>query len=156
MTKAPGPGAASSGGPPAPSSAQAPVAPVPAASVPPEVQVILQHLPPEQRRVVEQSFSLLYQYQGPGVNPVLSKIDGEHVHKILEGIENDNQRMYQDRDRGRSHNRFLAIVGVAGFLLVSGLFLWAQQSNLLKDVLTWLAIFVGGLGVGFLRRKAPR
>ena len=89
---------------------------------------------------------------------MLAKIDKDHVHKILDGIEHDNQRMYEDRDRSRSHNRFLSIVGVAGFLVLSGLFLWAKQSALLRDILTWLAIFLGGLGVGvgFLRRRGSR
>ncbi|MEK7380938.1 MAG: hypothetical protein AAB075_08015, partial [Gemmatimonadota bacterium] len=56
----------------------------PGASMPPEVGDVLKGLPAEQRQVLERSFSLMY--QGPAINPMLGKIDKEHLHKMLDGV----------------------------------------------------------------------
>lgn len=113
---------------------------------PPEVRRVLESLPQAQREVLERSFAMMY--QGPVVNPILTKIDKEHLHKLFDGIENDNKRMYEDRASGRKHGRFIAGLGVLAFLAISSVFLWAQQGDLLKGILIGLALFLGGLGTG--------
>ncbi len=126
---------------------------VPLSTAPPHaVQEIIKRLPPREREIVEQSFSMLV--QAPMVNPVLAKLDGQHLHKILDGAENDSKRHHEDRDKNRRHNRFVVVVGLVGFLAISALFLYLNQAELLKGILMGFAVFAGGLGFGarFLRR----
>lgn len=104
-----------------------------AQAMPPEVGEVLKSLPAEQRQVLERSFSLMF--QGPVVNPLLGKIDKEHLHKMLDGVENDNRRMYDDSKDERKHLTLRAVVGTAAFLIACGLFLWAKEVPFLKDLL---------------------
>lgn len=96
-------------------------------------------------------------FQGPmsTAHPILAKLDGQHLTKILDGVENESKRDHEDRDQGRKHMRFIAVVGLAGFLLISALFLWANAGELLKGILMGFAVFAGGLGFGsrFLHKK---
>ena len=127
----------------------------PAPATPTEVREILATLPEEHRVRLERTFAMLT-YQGPVQNPMLAKMDGQHLHKIIDGVEADSQRNHEDREKDRRHRRTLAYVGLGGFLLISGVFLWAKQGDLLKGILIGFAIFVGGLGAGsrFLRRDS--
>ncbi len=115
--------------------------------IPVEVQEALKGIPSEHRSRIERVFSM-FQYQGPLVPPFFSKISEQHIDKLIDGSQRDSQRMYDDRKETRGHNKFLTIVYVVAFLAVAGLFLWAKQTDLLKEVITLAVVFGGGLGLG--------
>jgi hypothetical protein len=114
-------------------------------AVPLELREVLQKLPPEQRQVLERSFMMI---QGPVAHPLLGKIDKEHLHKMLDGVENDNKRSYEDTRDERKHITLRAVVGTAAFLVACAIFLYAKEVPLLKDILIYLVLIGGGVGIG--------
>lgn len=115
-------------------------------ATPPEVQRVLAQLPPEQRHVLEQSFSMMV--QGPVPHPLVSKIEKEHLTKLLDGVENDNRRMYEDQRDERKHQTGRAVLGTLALVAVCVLFLWYREVPLLKDILGYLVAAAGGYGIG--------
>jgi len=113
---------------------------------PSEVEQVLEKLSADQRQVLERSFSLML--QAPIVNPVLTKLNTEHLHKILDGVENGNKRMYEDERDERKHVTLRSVVGTLAFLVLCGLFLWAKEVPFLKDLVIYLVLIAGGVGIG--------
>jgi len=122
----------------------------PAAVVPlPEpVEAVLEQVPAPQREKIRESLIAMLQVQGPAPNPVLQKLTATHIEKLIDGADKDNERALTDRRESRSQTKFLAIAGMVGFLILSGLFLWGQQTQLLDKVIQAAIIFAGGLGAG--------
>ena len=118
------------------------------ADLPGPVEAVLEEIPPDQREKVRSMFLGLSQYVGPVPNPLLGKLTDSHLDKIIDGAANENKRSFEDRDKGRSHVKVLAIGGMVTFLVASGLFLWTQQSDLLQFLVQVAVVFAGGIGVG--------
>lgn len=116
--------------------------------LPEPVEAVLEQLPPPQREIVRESFAALLAVQGPATHPLMRKLTPDHVTKLIDGAAKDNERMYADKTESRGHERFLFVVGIVGFLALSGLFLWAQQARLLEEVVRMAAVFIGGFGSG--------
>lgn len=116
--------------------------------LPGPVEAALEELPEEQREKVRSTFLGLSQFTGPLPHPLLGKMTEEHLDKLIDGAERDNQRSYDDRKDRRNHVRFLAAAGMAVFLLASALFLWMNQTELLETLIQIAMVFAGGIGVG--------
>ncbi len=125
-------------------------------ALPEPVEAVLKEVPPPQREKVRETFAALLQFQGPMPNPLLGKLTSEHLDKLIDGADKDNQRMYADRKEGRGQSKFLSVCGIVGFVVLCGLFLWAKQTQLLDKVIQVAVIFAGGLGAGLgLARRRP-
>jgi hypothetical protein len=137
-----------------------PVAPVrrdpPPVALPEPVEAVLQQVPAPQREKVRETFAALLQYHGPVPNPIFDKLTPAHVDKLIDGAAKDNERMYEDKRDGRKLEKFFVVIGVAAFLAISGLFLWAKQTGLLEKVIQIAVIYAGGVGtgVGLVKRRS--
>lgn len=126
------------------------------APLPEPMEAVLERIPPEEREKVRSLFLGLSQYVGPVPHPLFGKMSDEHLHKLIDGADKDNERSYQDRDSHRSHVRTLAISGMVLFLVSALLFMWMDQAQLLANLVQLGVAFAGGIGVGvgFTKRKA--
>ena len=116
----------------------------PEAPIEPEV---FDKLPPDAKRLVEMSLTMA-RFSGPMPNPLLEKISGEHIGKIIENTEKDSERQYKDIQSARKYA--LAYVAMSillfGFIIV---YLADRNPTLLKEILVVLGIFAGGFGSGY-------
>src|SRR3990172_4657395 len=78
---------------------------------------------------------------GPSYPPFLSKVSAEHITKVLDSSENDSKRSHW-------RSMLFAILG-GGLFLVAMIYLAPSNPELFEKVLTFLAGFGGGTGVGY-------
>lgn len=116
---------------------------------------LLEKLPPETREQIE-SFLAMSTYAGPMPNPIASKITDEHITQLidLQSKELDHRgtesgRRYEDRDKQRQWLLRLAIVAVAGFLVLVLSLAFAGHSDLVIELVKAAVIFAGGSGAGY-------
>jgi len=107
---------------------------------------VFEKLPPEVKKVMEIGFSM-QRFSGP-VPPFLTKINEAHISKILELAEKDDERAFADTQSSKRY--ILAYVLIFSVLFVfATVFLVGQNTELYKEMLKLLAMFLGGLGSGF-------
>ena len=98
---------------------------------------------------MQREFSQFMAISGQVGNPVLAKVNAEHIHKVLDYREAGNQRNHQQANSTHKFAFayfFVALVAVVGVLL----FLTSQgESELALRVFGWIAVFGGGFGGGY-------
>lgn len=106
---------------------------------------ILKDAPPRMQR----EFSQIMAISGQVGNPVLAKVNAEHIHKVLDYREAGNQRNHQQTHSTRKFAFayfFAALVAVVGVLL----FLTFQGENdLASEFLAGIIGLLGGGGLGY-------
>ena len=107
---------------------------------------VLEQLPPEAKRLVEMTSVLAGSF--PVHPPFMKKINEEHISKILDISERDNQRHFEDAQSSKKYNLLYAIL-FSTLFVVTLVFLGGKNPELLKELLKDLAIFAGGGGVGY-------
>jgi len=109
-----------------------------------EVARQVDEFPPQ----IQHAFALSLQ-QGSAPNQLLEKLTPEQLGRVIELTECDSQR---------EHSRFKIslFVGVGGFLALSGMLLYAQKPEMLKDILALFATFIGGFGSGYYLRSKSK
>jgi hypothetical protein len=108
---------------------------------------VFEKLPPEVKKVMEIGFSM-QRFSGPVPLPFLTKINETHISKILELAEKDDERAFADTQSSKRY--ILAYVLIFSVLFVfATVFLVGQNTELYKEMLKLLAMFLGGLGSGF-------
>jgi hypothetical protein len=113
----------------------------PASPIAPEV---LQKLPAELQRLVVS----LQSVTAPVFNPVLQKINEEHITKVLDQAESDSERDFSDRRSARRYGLLYALLAAILFVFVT-IYLAGQDKELYRDLLTKIIIFFGGGGLGY-------
>lgn len=108
---------------------------------------IFEKLPPEVKKVMEIGMTM-QRFSGPVPSPFLEKINENHIDKILDISEKEDDRKYKDSQS--SKYIFLAAF-VAVILLFVFLTIYLAQSNseLYMEILKLSVAFIGGLGGGF-------
>ena len=115
--------------------------------IPPE---ILDKIPTEAREEIEKFISIAAtsRYVGPMPHPLTSKITEEHVTKIIDNVEKDDQRSFEERKGVRNTTLtifILILVFIAGFLIF---FTLRGQTEILIPLLTAVVGAGGGYGIG--------
>ena len=105
---------------------------------------VFEKLPPDIRRAII-SYT---RYVGPAPNPLFNKIDGEHIHKLIDSTENDEKRAFQDAQSSKWFHLVYVLLAI-GVLVFLTLYLPGVDRELYKDVLRFLGTFLSGLGTGF-------
>ncbi|MDY6802795.1 MAG: hypothetical protein SXA11_03180 [Cyanobacteriota bacterium] len=107
----------------------------------------LENLPPEVKRVVEASLSI-QRFSSGSFSPIQQKITEQHISKILENVEKDDERAFADAQSARKYALIYTIILVIsfGFLTV---FLVNKDVALYQDFFKIIIIFGGGFGSGF-------
>jgi hypothetical protein len=110
----------------------------------PEGQGDIIPVPPAEQKVRElvrrEAFGM-FQF-GPAPNPLVEKMTEEHITKVIDNSEADNKR-------SDYRIKFLAVILTIGFIAICGMFLYAGQSALLKEILTLFITFAGGFAGGY-------
>ena len=113
-------------------------------SAAPSGQEALERLPEPQKQVVEQFFGAAMSMG----NPLLQKINPQHITDALSIAREEVSQGYGDR---RDSRRTVAIVGVIfliAFLGFAALLVYKEQNDLLLELLKDLGLFLGGSGAG--------
>ncbi len=107
---------------------------------------ILKNLPPEARKVIQIGMSS-HRF-GPMQNPLTQKLTSQHIDKILEISEKDDERAFKDAGESRKYTLIYIILFSALFIFLT-VFLVGSDVELYKEIVKLFAIFLGGLGSGF-------
>lgn len=107
----------------------------------------LNDLPPEIKRVVQATLSM-QRISTPFVSPLQEKINEEHISKILDIVEKDDERTFADAQSSRKYTLINTVIILTffGFLTV---FLVNKDVEVYREVLKLAIAFAGGLGSGF-------
>jgi len=84
----------------------------------------------------------------PQQNPLLRKITTEHISQIIQNANNEDIRDREERGKERNYNYKLFVTAIIAILLISGLFIWAKETEFLKYIIGAIIGFAGGFGVG--------
>lgn len=107
----------------------------------------LENLPPEVKRFMQATLSM-QRISTPLVSPILEKVNENHISKILEIAEKEDERLFADTQSARKYTLIntILILGFFGFLTV---FLVNKDIAAYQEILKIIIIFGGGLGSGF-------
>ncbi|TAG92818.1 MAG: hypothetical protein EAZ09_16095 [Oscillatoriales cyanobacterium] len=107
----------------------------------------LENLPPEVKRFMQATLSM-QRISTPLVSPILEKVNENHISKILEIAEKEDERLFADTQSARKYTLIntILILGFFGFLTV---FLVNKDIAVYQEILKIIIIFGGGLGSGF-------
>lgn len=109
----------------------------------------LENLPPDVKREMSLILSM-QRFSGSisPLSPIREKINEQHISKILEIAEKDDERAFADTQSARIYG-FLTFIVATGFLVFLTVFLVNKDVAVYQDVLKLLIIFGGGFGSGF-------
>ena len=108
---------------------------------------IFDNLPPEIKKVVEMGMSV-QRFSGSLPNPILSKLDKEHITKILEQGEKEEENLYKDKQSTKKYNLiyFILILLLIVFLVI---YLANENKDLLLEIIKYVVIVAGSFGGGY-------
>ena len=109
----------------------------------------LENLPPEIKREIT-AFLSMQRFSGSvsPLSPIREKINEQHISKILEIAEKDDERAFVDTQSARRYGFFTFIVAIL-FLVFLTVFLVNKDVAVYQDIIKLLIIFGGGFGSGF-------
>ncbi|KAF3980377.1 MAG: hypothetical protein HFP76_02340 [Methylococcales symbiont of Iophon sp. n. MRB-2018] len=85
---------------------------------------------------------------GPMQNPLTQKLTSQHIDKILEISEKDDERVFKDAGESRKYTLIYIVIFSVLFVFLT-VFLVGSDVELYKEIVKLFAIFLGGLGSGF-------
>lgn len=108
---------------------------------------ILDNLPPDIKKVVEMGFSM-QRISGPMPNPIVSKLNENHIDRILDISEKEEENAYKDSQSNKAYNLVYFILAILLFVFLI-IFLVKEDKELLVEILKIGIAIVGGFGGGF-------
>ena len=110
---------------------------------------VLDKLPPEDRERVLEFFSAGMQWAGPMPNPLLAKIEPQHITDMIGLASRTAELTHSDR----KHGRLFSTIGL-GLVLAAALTLLLvlairDQNALIVEVVKLAAVGLGGIGGGY-------
>lgn len=109
-----------------------------------EVLEGFEDIPPQMRQVVEFGMAQI----GSRSNPLIKKISSEHIDKVLDQGERDNEREFKDVQSSRRYGfaYFLAALALLVFLTI---FIAPLDKALYLEIVKAIAFLGGGFGAGY-------
>ena len=86
---------------------------------------------------------------GPMPNPLLAKLDGTHIHKMLEYSEAESQREDKQLHADRKFGLLFFGLIIVTVLSILAFLVWQDENDLALEVLKALGLLGGGFGGGF-------
>jgi len=122
--------------------------------LPEEITEIIKNLPPEEGKTVKRSLEfMMSSFNMPSYYPLIKKLSGEHIDKIIEYSGKDDERSFQFACKSKLYTLILTILGMGIFIFLT-VFLAKDASNIYMDLLKVAFGFLGGFGVGsFFKKK---
>ena len=115
-----------------------------AVPIPPE---ILESLPVGVRRRVLSSFSATLSGRLP--NPLLDKLNAEHISSLISLADKDRDRALEDRKHSRKWLAAILALFVIPVAVLLGYFAFLQQNTLVAEIIKLAAVGLGGFGGGY-------
>lgn len=108
---------------------------------------IFENMPPEIKKVVEMGISM-QRFSGSMPNPLLSKINENHIDKILEISQKEEDNSYKDAQSTKKYGLiyFILIILFIGFLIC---YLVDKDKSLLLTIIEKGLFIIGGFGGGY-------
>ena len=103
---------------------------------------------PAPQQFVEQFEQFFAGGIGPVRNPVLEKINEEHIHKALENSAQEDRRAFEYSTAGRRYTMAYVLIGITAFFLLT-FYMMSADKELYKQVIQLLLAAGGGFGVGY-------
>ena len=116
-----------------------------AVDVPPD---LLKGVPPEEQTILRRVFSSLTHYSGPAINPIFRQVKPEHITQILTNAEEDSKRRDNANSSGRRYAFGYFCISVIVILALIVLFAVLEQYEIVVAIISAVAGFSGGFGVG--------
>ncbi|MEM6401633.1 MAG: hypothetical protein AAF757_15585 [Cyanobacteria bacterium P01_D01_bin.116] len=104
-------------------------------------------LTPQLRKVVRGTLSMQRFSSSSSVFPILEKINEQHISKILDIAEKDDERAFTDTESARKYNLITLII-VLIFFGVLTVFLVNKDVVVYQEILKIIISFGGGFGSG--------
>ena len=82
---------------------------------------------------------------GPQPDQFIAKLDGQHITSILNAADGESKRNH-------SFKVLALCLGIVGFFALCSLFLYFDKSDLVEKILALFIGFVGGFGVGRIKK----
>ena len=115
-------------------------------SFPPEV---LDRLPAAQREQVLEFFAANMQVSGPMPNPILNKLEPQHITDIIAVASKTVDSTSSDRKHSRLFNFLALALLVAAALIVLLVFAIIGENDLLLEIVKIGGVGLGGFGGGY-------
>ena len=96
---------------------------------------------------VERVFSAAL--SGPLRNPLLDKLNAEHIAALIAAADKDRDRALADRRNARKWQAVILALLVLPIALLLGYFGFLQQNNLVAEIIKLAAVGLGGFGGGY-------
>lgn len=109
-------------------------------------QETFQKLPPELKQQI--LISMSSHRVGSIPNPLVDKITPEHIAKVLDNVDKEDERNFKDQTVTRRY-QFIYFVISLGFLAFLIVYLSGIDKALMVEVLKLILTFLSGVGVGF-------
>jgi len=121
--------------------------------LPEEITEIVKTLPPDQGKTIKKSLEFMMSATNmPPYYQLLKKISGEHINKMIEYSEKDDERGFRFALFSKWHTLILTILGMGIFIFLT-VFLAKDASNIYMDIIKVAFGFLGGFGVGSYFKK---
>jgi len=103
----------------------------------------------DERGLIRKSLAFMGSF--PVQNPFAKKITPEHIGKIIDNSEKQDERDFKDKQRERLFIGFIILISLlfVGFLI----YLFKDKNEVLIPLITGLLSFLGGFGVGRSSKK---
>lgn len=106
----------------------------------------LRTLPPEAQKVVGQL--LVSRSVGPVPNPLLEKLNANHITEILELSRRRGDREFENGRAGRRYRMAYIVIWIVAFFVLT-FYMLPIDRDLYKQVVQLLIAVGGGFGVGY-------
>ncbi len=114
-----------------------------------EADLVFEDLPEEAQAVMKMVLSRSISASSSSLsNPLSNKINTEHISKMLDIAEQDNEREFEDTKLSKLYN-LITLVIILIFLGFITVFLGNKDLSTYQDIIRILIIFGGGFGAGF-------
>ncbi|MBH8573269.1 hypothetical protein I8752_09610 [Nostocaceae cyanobacterium CENA369] len=108
----------------------------------------LEELPPQLKRFVQATLSMQRISSSSLVSPIQEKINEQHISRILDIVEKDDERAFADTESARKYTIFTIIIFLVFFGSLT-IFLVNKDIAVYQEILRIIIIFGGGFGSGF-------
>ncbi|GEM_PF-1701750 len=84
----------------------------------------------------------------PLLSSFASKINENHIDKLIDSHENGQERIFKDNQQSRKFQLLYVLIAVMVFIFLA-IFLVGKDTELFKEIIKLFIAFVGGIGTGF-------
>lgn len=85
----------------------------------------------------------------PARDPLVEKLDGDHLQKLISLTENQNKRSHEESKLRINRATLIALVVILAICFLCWLFLYFNKPEFVTQIISHLVAIAGGFGAGF-------